>query len=198
MSSHHFVKEGQEPALLILDAGSFEKAAPLLEWAPLVLVSADVLDEVLAWGIKIDVVFVQGNDGNVLAEKLLYQQPVAVITVALSDDLLHAGIDFLRSTNQNAVNVMADIPITAFAGKHRELNFQCTLLNDTARWSLIQKRHFEKWVDAGTILMIFTQHPHDVTLVGCELNLERGRLMCPTSGVIQVKSKSDFWIGEPF
>ena len=43
MSSHHFVKEGQEPALLIMDALSLALIEPLLEWAPQVIVCENAL-----------------------------------------------------------------------------------------------------------------------------------------------------------
>src|SRR5690606_13901028 len=55
MSSHHFVKEGQEPALLILDEVDSSLVQPLLEWSPLVIVAEAAVHHVLAWGIKIDV-----------------------------------------------------------------------------------------------------------------------------------------------
>ena len=59
MSSHHFVREGQEPALLILDALAFDIAGPLLEWAPLVVVAQSAVDEVMLWNIKMDVVLAE-------------------------------------------------------------------------------------------------------------------------------------------
>ena len=57
MSSHHFVKEDQEPALIIADASavSFEKIQELLEWSPTVIVMESSLEMVLSWGIKMDV-----------------------------------------------------------------------------------------------------------------------------------------------
>ena len=79
MSSHHFVKEGQEPALFILEPISFQVASPLLEWAPLVLVSANALDDVLRWGIKIDVVLVEKSRVETLTRNLLEQVPIKIL-----------------------------------------------------------------------------------------------------------------------
>ncbi len=58
MSSHHFVKEQQEPAVFILNPSgiNFESVASLLEWSPTLLVDQESVDLVLSWGIKIDVV----------------------------------------------------------------------------------------------------------------------------------------------
>ena len=58
MSSHHFVKEQQEPAVLILNTEgfSFDSISPLLEWVPTVLVAETCVEQVLTWVIKIDVI----------------------------------------------------------------------------------------------------------------------------------------------
>ncbi len=58
MSSHHFVKEQQEPALLILETEGFDvdRISPLLEWVPTVLVSQNVVETVISWGVKVDVI----------------------------------------------------------------------------------------------------------------------------------------------
>ena len=46
MSSHHFVKEQQEPAVFILEVEgiSFETVAPLLEWSPTLLVAQEAVE----------------------------------------------------------------------------------------------------------------------------------------------------------
>ena len=61
MSSHHFVKEQQEPALLVLDTSgiSFEQIAPLLEWVPTILVAKDEVPVVISWGVKIDLILAE-------------------------------------------------------------------------------------------------------------------------------------------
>ncbi len=52
MSSHHFVKEGQEPALFILDNIPFHYAESLLEWVPLVMVADRALGKCVTLGNK--------------------------------------------------------------------------------------------------------------------------------------------------
>lgn len=58
MSSHHFVKEGQEPPLIVLDWSErlMELAQQLLEWQPKFVVAAHVLDHVVMDGFKPDAV----------------------------------------------------------------------------------------------------------------------------------------------
>ena len=58
MSSHHFVREGQEPALIIANGAACdpERMGQLLEWNPFVLVLDGALHRVLELGIRIDAV----------------------------------------------------------------------------------------------------------------------------------------------
>ena len=59
MSSHHIVREKQEPALYIHRLGDFDEEylGQLLEWSPTLLVHASEYEKVLSLGLKVDVVF---------------------------------------------------------------------------------------------------------------------------------------------
>lgn len=58
MSSHHIVREKQEPALLIMNLHGFdqENLGQLLEWNPTVVVSEAIYAEVSELGIKMDAI----------------------------------------------------------------------------------------------------------------------------------------------
>ena len=69
MSSHHIVRDDQEPALIIANgaACSEELLGQLLEWSPLVIVLDSAIERVIKLGIKIDVLlgdFDSGFDAN--------------------------------------------------------------------------------------------------------------------------------------
>ena len=57
MSSHHIVRDDQEPALIIPNGASSsqELLGQLFEWSPLVIVLDSAIDRVLELGIKVDV-----------------------------------------------------------------------------------------------------------------------------------------------
>src|ERR1700760_4010942 len=98
MSSHHFVKEGQEPALLIVEPLSFEFIGSLLEWAPYVIAMDTVVEDVLSWGIKIDAVVTKDDgDSDFLTSKLSTHGPVDIIKYRSSESSLRVAIDFLIS-----------------------------------------------------------------------------------------------------
>ena len=58
MSSHHIIRDEQEPALYIHAADNFtlEAMGDLLEWSPTVLVSPAALKKVVDFGMKVDAV----------------------------------------------------------------------------------------------------------------------------------------------
>lgn len=64
MSSHHIVREKQEPALLIVSLAHFplEQLGQLLEWSPTVLVTEAEYEYADSLGIKIDAVITQNPD----------------------------------------------------------------------------------------------------------------------------------------
>ena len=57
MSSHHIVRDDQEPALIIANGASCssELLGQLLEWSPLVIVLDSAIERVMQLDIKVDV-----------------------------------------------------------------------------------------------------------------------------------------------
>lgn len=92
MSSHHIIRDEQEPALLIWESEILPRhqLEALLEWSPLVMISQEILDWVIAQGIKIDVV--QSNEAFLMEvhKKLSHQWPFEIFPAsskALSESL---------------------------------------------------------------------------------------------------------------
>ncbi|WP_194776688.1 thiamine pyrophosphokinase [Pararhodonellum marinum] len=107
MSSHHFVKEQQEPALLVLDTEGigFEKVGALLEWVPTVLVAENALETVQAWGIKIDVILAPQDFQSTHLQLLEEQYPVRFLTVT-ENRFLEEGLHYLLASKHHAVNLV--------------------------------------------------------------------------------------------
>jgi len=81
MSSHHIVRDDQEPALIIANGEmcSSELLGQLLEWSPLVIVLDSAIERVLELGIKVDVLlgdFDRGFDAKYYKEK---QYPIEIV-----------------------------------------------------------------------------------------------------------------------
>jgi hypothetical protein len=99
MSSHHIVKEKQEPALYIHHLGDFneEYLGQLLEWSPTLIVNSQEYEKVLSLGLKTDVVL------NPDAEQE-YQENTRVIAGNRTD--VADVLNYLISEEYPAVNII--------------------------------------------------------------------------------------------
>jgi len=192
MSSHHIVRENQEPALLIMDAQaiSFEKIQELLEWMPTVIVHYTEVEKVLGWGIKVDVVIVPVSELENWRNKLIDQAPVKLITFNPTDDPLATAFYYMNATKASGVNVLlkqkSDLNnIEAFS----QLDMEAFIANQ--RWCLIKCGHVEKWYPAGTVLYIY---PQDLTLQ--ELQFTSGSMRVSRDGIACMSATQSFWLGE--
>ncbi|GAB5526758.1 MAG: thiamine diphosphokinase [Roseivirga sp.] len=152
MSSHHIVRDEQEPALLIADpsALSLEYVEHLLEWSPTVIVTESALKEVLKWGIKIDVVVAAMSSLEQLKPGLQEQSPVQLLGFE-SDDLLACAYIFLVDKSYHAVNVLADIYNSAVLdlSKSFKASMDSIIFYNDQKWSYIHSGAYSKWVTTG-------------------------------------------------
>src|SRR5574343_1336812 len=109
MSSHHIVREGQEPALIIAngESCSTELLGQLLEWSPFVVVLDGAITRVLELGIKIDVLLGDFDSKNHAVEQIQEQQKIEVVhTPDQNKTDLQKGIEFLIARGFDAVNII--------------------------------------------------------------------------------------------
>lgn len=99
MSSHHVVREKQEPALLILELDFFdeEHLGQLLEWSPTVLVNDSSAEKLHSLGIKFDVLLTE-------TKNTFLQDNLRLIEV--EEDALKTGLQFLIGEKYPAVNII--------------------------------------------------------------------------------------------
>lgn len=101
MSSHHIVREKQEPALLIitLDGFNYENLGQLLEWNPTVVVAGEEYEKVDSLGIKIDAVISTSFACNLQDNTLL---------IHAEDSPLQDALKFLVGEQYPAVNIITN------------------------------------------------------------------------------------------
>lgn len=109
MSSHHFVRDKQEPALIIANGEecSNELLNQLLEWNPYVLVLDGALDRVLMKGIKVDAVL--GDFDSLQVNRLSVEQEQEIEWIYMEDQELtdlEKGIQYLIKSGHKAANVV--------------------------------------------------------------------------------------------
>jgi hypothetical protein len=200
MSSHHFVKEQQEPAVFILEAEgiSFGTVAPLLEWSPTVLVAQEAVEVVLSWGIKIDVIVAnlafQSENGYLLEE----QYPLHFLTIS-SLSALDEGVHYLLASQHKGVHLVG-----FDHQKHQELEeyaqkLDLTVLDGDWKYYPVKGGKFSKWFVPSEIRLLATE---DQPL---EISNANGQLLFPVQYLTQIEvpggtsafsSTGIFWIGE--
>ncbi|MCG9793253.1 thiamine diphosphokinase [Flavobacterium algicola] len=159
MSSHHIVRDDQEPALIIANGAACnpELLGQLLEWSPIVIVLDSAMERVMKLNIKVDVLlgdFDRDFDANYYKEK---QYPIEIIhTPDQNKTDLEKAFDYLIEKKIPAVNVVwatgrrADHTITNLTNivRYRDL-LKIVILDDHSKVFLLARK-FEKWYTANT------------------------------------------------
>ncbi|OYX81076.1 MAG: thiamine diphosphokinase [Flavobacteriales bacterium 32-34-25] len=159
MSSHHIVRDDQEPALIIANGASCnsELLGQLLEWSPLVIVLDSAIERVIELGIKVDVLlgdFDGDFDPDYYKEK---QYPLEIVHTPDQDKTdLEKAFDYLYERKIPAANVVwatgrrADHTITNLTNIVRYRNkLKIVILDDHSKVFLLPRK-FEKWYTANT------------------------------------------------
>jgi len=188
MSSHHIVREDQEPALLILDATfvSQESFQQLLEWSPTIIACEAAIEELLSHGIKIDVAILSKTSS--LTEQLQDQTPIQFRFID-SNNFLQEGLTFATIKNYKTINcILSDFESLDYLSEEKS-EFEIVAFSNSVRWSLIRKGSFVKWYSRGIQLLV---HPK----VNIATEGLTDALLTKNSGLIKISSANNFWVGE--
>lgn len=163
MSSHHIVRDDQEPALIIANGleCSNELLGQLLEWSPLIVALDSAIERVMKYDIKVDVL-IGDFDRNFDAEKYRESQfPIEIVHVPDQNKTdLEKAFDYLIERKIPAVNVVwatgkrADHAIANITNiaQYRNL-LKIVILDDHSKIYLLAKK-FEKWYTANSIISL--------------------------------------------
>jgi thiamine pyrophosphokinase len=163
MSSHHIVRDDQEPALIIANGAecSTELLGQLLEWSPIVIVLDSAMERVVDLGIKVDVLlgdFDRDFNPEIYREK---QFPLEIVHTPNQDKTdLEKAFDYLIEKGHKAVNViwatgkridhtLHNLTISAAYQQQLKIVF----LDDHSKAFLLPKK-FQKWYAKDTILSL--------------------------------------------
>jgi len=163
MSSHHIVRDDQEPALIIANGAScnIELLGQLLEWSPLVIVLDSAMERVMDLNIKVDVLlgdFDRGFDPEYYKEK---QFPLEIVNTPNQNKTdLEKAFDYLIERKFTAANVVwatgkrADHTITNLTNitRYRDL-LKVVVLDDHSKVFLLPKK-YQKWYPANTVISL--------------------------------------------
>ncbi|HYG04630.1 MAG TPA: hypothetical protein VD927_19415 [Chryseosolibacter sp.] len=191
MSSHHFVKEGQEPAVVLVEPFS-DAVAAVLEWSPLVIGLYGAIDSILINGLKADVVITPQSAREEVIKKLQHQFPITFLHTDQSDQL-HTALQYLQTLKQYAVMIWVNDPVSYF---DRVALFQnklaISVMNASMKWSLIKSERFTKWFASGENLKL---HGSNLVYEGLA-KIDKETYRVNITGPVSISSDQHFWIGE--
>jgi thiamine pyrophosphokinase len=148
MSSHHIVREKQEPALLVLGLDNFpdELLGQLLEWSPTVITTSQTAEKLISYGIKIDWIITDGNDDVLQSDVKLMSRG--------EDNLTDAALKYLTSYEYPAVNIITD-ELKLRDYEHFADHLDVVIFHDGKKIYPVTPG-FSKWKSAGEIIEILS------------------------------------------
>lgn len=157
MSSHHIIRDEQEPAVLVWEGFDVtaDRWLPLMEWSPLLWVHQSAVGQVLTHGIKIDGVFCETGHEISCTAMLQGQWPIKIQTF---DKLtFDEALQYIASGSSTAVNILCE-EIRLEEAVSASLRFigklDVVLLHRVGRTLLLNNHKYEKWLPAASKLRI--------------------------------------------
>lgn len=183
MSSHHIVRDNQEPAVCIVDVDSHfsEKyLGQLLEWSPTVIALASNLDWLQTRDIKIDILLCTADHDQ--------EAPLQphVQRVYYSDDYIATLFECLKRANNTAVYLVGFKPKAEVLPYAAE--FTINLLHGVSR--SIPVKRYSKWLTKDTVLRVNTVLSGELRNVKM---IPSGTLIVLEDGLVDIPEQSAFF-----
>ena len=163
MSSHHIVRDDQEPALIIANGAACnnELLGQLLEWSPLVIVLDSAIERVIDLNIKVDVLLGDFDRGFNPEAFVRAQYPIEIVHAPDQNKTdLEKAFDYLIARKIPAANVVwatgrrADHTITNLTNIVRYRNSLKIVIHDDYSKVFLLPRNFQKWYPKETIISL--------------------------------------------
>ncbi len=193
MSSHHVIREGQEPPVLIMDAVAAENPLlpDLLEWSPVIIALPDAVPAILLQQIKIDILLCSPDDLSRWKQVFRERYPVTLIGMSAGDQLPGVLMGILEKYNSGIIYAFTDSQEnTALLSKLEKV--VCFIRDQ--RWSWFRQGNFRKWMRKGDELEIVGEYGD---FEGGEL-IGSNRIRQTEDGIIFIKQLKNAWILEGF
>ncbi|QNL21957.1 hypothetical protein HZR84_08400 [Hyphobacterium sp. CCMP332] len=183
MSSHHIIRENQEPALVMLTTIREEIFNQLLEWSPKVYCHFELLDWVIDNGFKIDVIIGPESSKTVSLKKMEYQIPIDY------HSFKNSWTEILNKISNHTIHIASNINIDI-----RDLKSSCEIIRYSDEFKEFSfKGEWRKWKNRGDKIELSSE-PEEMT------NLEKSNsyFKVPKSGMVKIRSSNSIFIKEFF
>ena len=162
MSSHHFVKDGQEPSVWVMDIHyDSEVLGSLLEWCPLLYVCEPAIEKVLSEGIKIDVTLVSHANATWARQQLEHQFPIEVRVVDESFSSLVTNVNASYEVPIHVLGWSAKDSLAFLLEMHLTERIGRIVLAEGRRFRMVKSGVYDKWLPAGSVVKVHTREGAD-------------------------------------
>jgi hypothetical protein len=158
MSSHHIVRDQQEPALIIQQIELFPISIlhSLLEWLPTVICIENSIEKYTIYGHKLDIALVSFENLKFWERSLQSQQPVEVLNVKM-DCAVQKSIKLLTERGHRAINIITTE--NSLSNVIEELKkwfdkLDLVVYTESKRYVIQKTSVFQKWVPSDSELWI--------------------------------------------
>jgi hypothetical protein len=175
MSSHHIIRDNQEPALVLFSKIDEELLRQLCGWSPLIYCSHLILDWVQMLDMKIDFIFGPAAIEDDCLKKMDYQFPVKYFVLEDEEkfDLL------IQSIDNSTVQIVKDENPLRFPNSEKTISF----FND--EFKAYQFTGFwKKWKSKGETIYVENFQTDSVS----NLTLENENLRVLENGIVSFQT----------
>ena len=194
MSSHHFVKEEQEPALILGIAHLPDYLSDLLEWAPTTIVLEDAVEETLDKGFKVDAV-ISVSDHVSVVERFDHQRPLTFFQASSSLEAIRVALRHLSKGGQKAVNIVyGDFDSIRTVVDDFLSQLDINVFIKGLRYSYCKAGFLQKWLAKDDAFEVF----NETSIASISSNLHRNgkQLTVIEDGIARIEAHEPFWICE--
>jgi len=148
MSSHHIIREDQEPALIVDELAAVSEAyfQQLLEWSPTLLTGDDALPLLQDSGVKVDVWFTRHGMAEPPQDSTIVKPAGPV--------WMEAALTYLISRGQQAVNILSNRTNMRKLIHQYADRMNVVLLGNGQR-TVMARPGFSKWKPQGETLWLY-------------------------------------------
>jgi thiamine pyrophosphokinase len=187
MSSHHVVREKQEPALLVLSLDNFpdEMLGQLLEWSPTVICTQQTAEALNAYGIKIDWI-ISDDDNNSLQSDVRFMP-------AGNDSPTEVALKYLVDNGYPSVNIVTNnLHLKDY--ERFAVNINLVIFNNNKKIYAVNQA-FSKWKPAGETIELLSP-ANELHCTGLE-NVSPGKYKTTADGFFSLDfQESHLFIAE--
>ena len=194
MSSHHIVRDEQEPALLVLSL-KYELTKTLnnlLEWNPTVIIPEYLIAQAISKGFKFEIVLCT-TEPKKLESQLIDQSPVK-LAKATSENWIHHASQLITNTGNHTLSILMErFEDFHFDGDHEDKT-RIIIYDIEFKWYRI-KGNFNNWLSNGMLLCIKVMYYKLQGKVSRNIQSAH-KYTALQDGIITIETSNSIWLGE--